>query len=117
MKPTWSDIESAESALKAEIAAILTGRSRTPRELRRKVQELTLLLQSIGFPPEKVLVRVKATAFAAGYVGQLWADSVELPFRDGKELSERLVSWCIESYYDSAQGAGAGTNAARMSEA
>lgn len=117
MKPTLSQVESAESALKAEIAAILSGRSHTSYDLRRKVQELTLLLQGFDFPPEKVLVRVKAAAFAAGYVGRFCTESVALPFRDGKELSERLVNWCIESYFDSGLSGASGTEAMQVSEA
>ncbi|MFN2602548.1 MAG: hypothetical protein ABR582_07320 [Gemmatimonadaceae bacterium] len=96
----WTSAERAEAAFRSEVATAFLGKSIAPDPLRARVWELTRVLRAMGLPPEAALVRIKATMFTAVATRAPHGSAGGLSPRDGAVLTEKIVTWCIESYFD-----------------
>jgi hypothetical protein len=81
-----------EELILAIVRAARVGQAATP-ELRAAVQNYVRGLKASGYPPEQVLVAVKALIAEAGVKRGVSADS------PGAVLIDRVVAWCIEAYF------------------
>jgi hypothetical protein len=84
-----------EELILSIVRAASVGPSATP-ELRDAVQNYVRGLKAIGYPPEQVLVAVKALIAEAG-IKQRGGSAR----RRDAELADRIVAWCIAAYFAS----------------
>jgi hypothetical protein len=83
----------------AAVRAAREARAATP-ELRDAVCDHVRELKRRGYPPERVLIAVKALLAEAGVrkTGPL-ADRGSETLGPETEIVERVVAWCIEEYF------------------
>ena len=86
------------------VRAAREARAATP-ELRDAVRDHVRELKESGYPPERVLIVVKALLADAGVrkTGPV-ADGGSATLGPETEIVERVVVWCIEEYFPSATG-------------
>lgn len=81
-----------EELILAIVRAMREGPKATP-ELRAAVQEYVRRLKASGYPPEQVIIAVKALVAEAGIARRAWGDRVQ------SDIPDRVVAWCIEAYF------------------
>jgi hypothetical protein len=88
----------------AAVRAAREARAATP-ELRDAVCDYVRDLKRRGYPPERVLIAVKALLAEAGVrkTGPL-ADGGSATLGPETEIVERVVAWCIDEYFPPATG-------------
>jgi hypothetical protein len=88
-----------ERLVLAVVRAAREARAATP-ELRETVCDYVRELKDRGYPPERVLIVVKALLAEAGIkkTGRL-ADWGSATLGRETEIVERVVAWCIEEYF------------------
>jgi hypothetical protein len=86
----------------AAVRAAREARAATP-ELRDAVCDHVRELKRRGYPPERVLIAVKALLAEAGVTkaGPL-ANRSSATLGPETEIVERVVAWCIEEYFHAA---------------
>jgi hypothetical protein len=90
-------LATSERLILAVVRAAREARTTTP-ELRDAVCDYVSELKERGYPPERVLVVVKALVAEAGIrKGRMPAVAASLD--PETEIIERVVAWCIEDYF------------------
>ncbi len=89
-----------EELILAIVRAARVGPTATP-ELRDAIQSYVRGLKASGYPPEQVLVAIKALIAEAGVEKRgISSDS------PNAALADRVVAWCIEAYFPATPDAG-----------
>jgi hypothetical protein len=69
-------------------------------ELRDAVRDYVRELRARGYPPERVLVAVKALTAEAGLKATgAWADVHSPSAHPEKGITDHVVDWCIGEYF------------------
>ncbi len=92
-------LATSERLILAVVRAAREARAATP-ELRDAVCDYVRELKERGYPPERVLIVVKALLAEAGVkrTGPL-ADRGSATLGPETEIVESVVAWCIEEYF------------------
>jgi len=96
-------LTTSERLILAVVRAARAARSPTP-ELREAVCDYVRELKARGYPPERVLVAVKALLAEGGVKRSAWADGDAAAIHPENEVVDRVVTWCVEEYLPATAG-------------
>lgn len=96
-RPAAVALRNSLHALAASWPSILDAKQRD--SIRTQVCALVDELRSLGFPPERVIIAVKALGEEAGLRPARMVSWRGGPLTVQDELLTEMVGWCIEQYF------------------